>query len=83
MVTETFKSGITNLRGFFYFSNFYIIKVDFGASDFEAAVLLQIEVKQKMLCRSLTFGPKSVEKHFQRGTLKNLTTPKLQGDLKV
>ena len=40
-------------------------KVDFGASDFEAAVLLQIEVKQKMLGRSVTFGVKSVEKHPQ------------------
>ena len=32
----------------FDLSNFNLI-VDFGASDFEAAVQLQIEVKQKML----------------------------------
>ena len=50
-------------------------KIDFGASDFEVAVHLQTEAKWKMLGRSVTFGPKSVEKHFQRGTLKNLTTP--------
>ena len=35
-------------------------KVDFRASDFEAAVLLQIEVKQKMLSRSVTLEVKSV-----------------------
>ena len=36
-------------------------------------VLLQIEVKQKILGRSVTLGVKSVKP--QRGTLKNLTTP--------
>ena len=50
-------------------------KVDFGASDFEAAVLLQIEVKQKMLGRSVTFGPKSVEKSSQQKNFFELTTP--------
>ena len=44
-----------------------------GASDFEAAVLLQIEVKQKMLGRSVTFGPKSVEKRFQQQNFFELT----------
>ena len=28
-----------------------------------------------MLGRSVTFRPESIEKHSQRGTLKNLTTP--------
>ena len=62
------KVSVTNLQGFFDLSNnFYILnKVDFGASDFEAAALLQIEVKQKMLGRSVTFEPKSVEKRFQQ-----------------
>ena len=41
------KVSITNLRGFFLFEQLLLYKVDFGASDFEAAVLLQIEVKQK------------------------------------
>ena len=52
-----------------------LLKVDFGASDFEAAVLLQIEVKPKMLGRSVTFGPKSVEKCFQQQNFFELTTP--------
>ena len=52
-----------------------LLKVDFGASDFEAAVLLQIEVKRKMLGRSVTFGPKSVEKRFQQQNFFELTTP--------
>ena len=33
----------------------------------------------KTLGRSVTFGPKSVEKHLIKGTLKNLTTPSGQG----
>ena len=49
-------------------------KVDFGASDFEAAVLLQIEVKQKMLGRSVTFGQKSAEKLPQQGNFFELMT---------
>ena len=28
-----------------------------------------------MLGRSVTFGPKYIEKHLIKGTLKNLTTP--------
>ena len=40
--------------------------VDFGASDFEAAVQLQIEAKQKILGWSVTFGLKSVEKRLPR-----------------
>ena len=46
-------------------------KVDFGASDFEAVLQLQNEVKQKMLGRSVTLGVKSVEKRPKRDTLKN------------
>ena len=78
-----------NPRGFYYtniksFSNksartfwpeqLLYIKVDFGASDFEAAVLLQIEVKSKMLGRSVTFEPRSVEKRFQQQNFFELTT---------
>ena len=55
-------------------------KVDFRASDFEAAVLLQIEVKRKMLSRSVTFGPKSVEKRFQQQNFFELATPNAQGE---
>ena len=51
---------------------------DFGASDFEAVVLLQIEVKRKMLGRSVTFEPRSVEKHFQQQNFFELTTPIIQ-----
>ena len=51
-------------------------KADFTA--FEASVQLQIEVKQKMLGRSVTFGPKSVEKHFQQQNFFELTTPSQQ-----
>ena len=54
-------------------------KNDFGASDFEAAVLLQIVVKLKMLVRSVTFWPKSVEKCFQQQNFFELTTPNLEG----
>ncbi len=42
-------------------------------------MLLQIEVKQKMLGRSVTFGPKSVEKRFQQQNFFELTTPSLEG----
>ena len=52
--------------------------VDFGASDLEAAVLHQIEVKRKMLGRSVTFGPKSIEKCFQQQNFFALTTPNSQ-----
>ena len=55
--------------------NFIIKKLLNGFLDFEAAVQLQIEVKQKMLGRSNTLGVKSVKECSQRGTLKNLTTP--------
>ena len=37
-------------------------KIYFTASDFEAAVQLQIEVKEKMLDRSVSFEAKSVER---------------------
>ena len=53
-------------------------KVDFGASDFEATVLLKIEVKPKMHGRSVTFEPRSVEKHFQQQNFFELTTPNNQ-----
>ena len=53
-------------------------KVNFGASDFEAAVLLQIEVKLNMLGRSVTFEPRSVEKRFQQQNFFELTTPTVQ-----
>ena len=38
-------------------------------------MLLQIEVKRKMLGRSVTFEPRSVEKHFQQQNFFELTTP--------
>ena len=38
-------------------------------------MLLQIEVKPKMLGRSVTFEPKSVEKRFQQQNFFELTTP--------
>ena len=58
------KSKIVYVKYIVYICKVYN-KVDFGPSDFEAAVQLQIEVKQKMLGRSVTFGPKSVEKRPQ------------------
>jgi len=54
-------------------------KVDFGASNFEAAVQLQIEVKRKMLGRSVTFGVKSGEKCPPRANFFELTTPNMGG----
>ena len=50
-------------------------KVDITAPDFEAAVQLQIEVKQKMLGRSVVFGVKSVKKRPQTKNFFYLTTP--------
>ena len=41
-------------------------------------MLLQIEVKRKMLGRSVTFGPKSVEKRFQQQNFFELTIPIVQ-----
>ena len=74
IVNETFKTVKTNPQGFFDLSNFYFI-IDFGPSDLEAAVLLQIEVKWKMLGWSFTFGVRSVKNCCQKRYLKNLTTP--------
>ena len=71
----SFKSFSNKSARIFWFEQLLFNKVDFGASDFEAAVLLQIEVKQKMLGRSVTFGPKSVEKRFQQQNFFELTTP--------
>ena len=41
-------------------------------------MLLQIEVKPKMLGRSVTFEPRSVEKHFQQQNFFELTTPNVK-----
>ena len=49
----------------------YYIKVDFGASHFEAALQLQIEAKRKMLGISAAFEVKSVEKHLRRQNFFN------------
>ena len=38
-------------------------------------MLLQIEVKPKLLGRSVTFEPKSVEKRFQQQNFFELTNP--------
>ena len=46
-------------------------------------MLLQIEVKLKMLGRSVTFEPRSVEKRFQQQNFFELTTPTTQGMLKM
>ena len=70
-----FKSFSNKSTRIFWFEQLLYNKVDFTASDFEAALQLQIEVKWKMFGRSVTLGPKSVEKHLIKGTLKNLTTP--------
>ena len=59
------KVAVTNLQGFFDLSNFYF--VDFRDPNFEATVQLQIQAKQKMLGRAVTFGPGSVEKRPQQG----------------
>ena len=42
--------------------------------DFEVTVLLQIELKRKMLGRSVTFEPNSIEKCFQKQNCFELTT---------
>ena len=52
-----------------------INKVDIRPPNFEATVQLQIKNKQKMLGRSVTFGPKSVEKRPQQENFFELTTP--------
>ena len=78
----SFKSFSNKSARIFWFEQLLFNKVDFGASDFEAAVLLQIEVKRKMLGRSVTFGPKSVEKHFQHQNFFELTTPNLDGQMR-
>ena len=39
------KVSVTNRHGFFYLSNFYTHIKSITASDFEATVLLKIEVK--------------------------------------
>ena len=44
-------------------------------------MLLQIEVKRKMLGRSVTFEPRSVEKRFQQQNFFELTTPTQQKTL--
>ena len=54
-------SKVANLQGYFDLSNFYKKEMDIRAFDFEVAVQLQIEVKQNMLGRSVTFKPQSVE----------------------
>ena len=54
-------------------------EVDFGAPDFEAHVLLQIEVERKMLGTYVTYAPKSVEKLIQKQNFFELTTPTYRG----
>ena len=64
-VIPVLKVAEINLRGFLLFQQLLFNKVDFRPPNFEAAVQLQIEVKQKMLGRLVTFGVKSVEKRPQ------------------
>ena len=75
MFEHNFKSFSNKSASIFRFEQLLFNEVDFGASDFKATVLLQIEVKQTMLGRSVTFGPKSVEKRFQQQSFFELTTP--------
>ena len=69
------KVSVTNLQGFS--DQLLYDKVDFRASNFGATLELQIEAKQKMLCRSVAFGVKSVEKKLLRKNIFELATPSL------
>ena len=78
IISTSFKSFCNKSAKIFSSEQLLYNKVDFGASDFEAALQLQNKVKGKLLGRSVTLGPKPVEKHLTKGTLKNLTTPSLK-----
>ena len=73
--TCIFKVSVTDPQGIFWFEQLLNNKVDFRASDFEDAVQLQIEAKQKILGWSVTFGLKSVEKRPPRANFFPLMTP--------
>ena len=63
----------------FWFEQLLYNKVDFAASKFEAALSLQIEARGKIKGVAQLIGSKTLEISFPKGTLKNLTTPNLQG----
>ena len=75
VIGTNFKSFCNKAARIFLFEHLLYNKVDFGATNFEAAVQLQIEVKRKMLGRSVTIGVKSVEKCPPRADFFELTTP--------
>ena len=74
----SFKSLSYKSARIFLFDQLLYSKVDFGASDFEAALQLQTEAKQKMLGWSVAFGVKSVEKYSIRQNIFELTTSNAQ-----
>ena len=75
----SFKSFSNKSARIFLFEQLLYNKVDFGASDFEAALQLQIEAKQKLLGRSVAFGVKSVRKHLIGQNFFELMTPTPHG----
>ena len=62
-VTPSLKVSVTNLRGIFYLSNFYLVELILEPLTLRSAEALQIEDKQKILGWLLTSGAKSTEKH--------------------
>ena len=74
-VTETFKTGITNPQGFFLFEQLLFNKVDFGASDFEAAVGLQVEAAGKMKVAVGVLDHRTIQNCFACKNFFELTTP--------
>ena len=69
--TPILKVAVTNRQGFFDLSDFYFVKLILYPPNFEATVQLQIWVKQKMLDRLVTFGPKSVKNALNREIFLN------------
>ena len=77
----SFKSFSNKSARIFSSEQLLYNKVDFGASDFEDAVLLQIEVKQKMLGRSQQRSARSSHRpRNDRGMSKN-SSPRSRLDL--
>ena len=78
-VIPILKVSVTNPQGFLYLSNYYILIIKLILQPptlrLQCTVQLQIEIKQKMLGRSVTFGVKSVEKRPPRANFFELSTP--------
>ena len=64
-------------------TTFVQIIIDFTYSDFEIPMQLQIEVKEKILDRSVIVGTKFVEKIPQTENLLELTTPTIYVQIHV